>query len=462
MSTQPLPRLPALVISVVIVGCAIYANLALAVKNPADYRYFPPFQSYVNVNLNRQLGGEVYEIARSLVAGQGYANPFKEPTGPTSWAAPVPPTLVAALLRLFDGNAARVADVMVVCKTLVLVGTGILLLKLTGTFARRVSPWLVAGVFLILVLSRFRLWFQVSGDGWRVLLALDVLLLGGCWWRPLDRAGPALAWGLFGGFCALLNPVVASVWVVPSASTAARRRAWSRLALTLLAAALVAAPWMIRNYLVFGRLIPVKSNLAYELYQSQCLQPDGLLQEQTFTSHPHMTGGRERQQYKELGETRFLDRKWQQFVQAVAADPLDFLKRVSERFFGATLWYVPLNRTADANRPVVLWGSRLIHPLPFLALVVLVFFRGEPLSRAQWSVIVIYCFYLLPYIVSSFYERYALPLLGVNALLVIWLLERLVALFSTARPRASWKAEGTPGSDPCFPFIEALPPTLRA
>jgi hypothetical protein len=423
-----IPRLPALVVSVVIVVCAIYANLALAVTNPANYRFFPPFEPNVNVNLNRRLGGEVYEIAKSLLAGQGYANPFKEQTGPTSWTAPVQTMLVAALLWVLDGHAARVGDVMVVCKTLALVATGILFLKFAAAFARGVSPWVVAGVFLTLLLHNFRLWFQVTGDGWRVLLALDVLLLGLCDWQPLDYWRPALAWGLFGGVCALLNPVLAFVWLPLSALLAARRRTWSGFAAAVLAAVVTVAPWIIRNYLVFGRIIPVKSNLAYELYQSQCLQPDGLLQEQTFGSHPHMTAGWERQQYKDLGETAFLDLKWQQFRQAVTADPFDFLKRVSERFFGATLWYVPLNRTAEARRPIMLWLDRLIHAVPFLALLVLLFVRREPLHWAQGTVVGIYCLYLLPYIGSSYYERYAIPLLGIKVLLVLWACDRLQSL----------------------------------
>ena len=72
-----------------------------------------------------------------------------------------------------------------------------------------------------------------------------------------------------------------------------RRRAWRRLALALAFAGLTLLPWTVRNFLVFGRVIPVKSNLAYELYQSQCLQPDGLITYRTFDRHPGRFGNRE-------------------------------------------------------------------------------------------------------------------------------------------------------------------------
>src|SRR2546423_266859 len=94
----PIPFAAGAVIAAVVVACAIYANLSFAVTNPAHYRWIPPFAPGVNANGNRQLGGENYQIARSIVAGKGYANPFREATGPTAWMPPVLPTLLAGLL----------------------------------------------------------------------------------------------------------------------------------------------------------------------------------------------------------------------------------------------------------------------------------------------------------------------------------------------------------------------------
>src|SRR5262249_44536461 len=146
----------------------------------------------------------------------------------------------------------------------------------------------------------------------------------------------AAAWGVLGGLCALVNPIVGFAWGVLSLALAAQARSWRRLAVATLAAAMVLAPWTVRNYLVFGRVIPVKSNLAFELYQSQCLQPDGLLQ--NFAGHPNAEPGRERKEYKALGEVAYLDRKRQQFWESVRADPMEFVDRVTCRFLGVTLW----------------------------------------------------------------------------------------------------------------------------
>jgi hypothetical protein len=224
------------------------------------------------------------------------------------------------------------------------------------------------------------------------------------------------------------------VWGLLTLVIAVQHRAWRRFGIAALVAALTLAPWTVRNFLVFGRFVPVKSNLAYEFYQSQCLQPDGLIQSTTFSHHPYGSGRRERQEYKTLGEMAFVDRKREQFWQAVWADPVEFVDRVACRFLGTTLWYVPFDRPQAAKRPVVLWINRAIHPLPFVAFLILIGMAPwVPLHRAQWVVMGVYILYLMPYVGASYYERYAIPLLGVKVLLVVWAVDRLLPWRARAR-----------------------------
>ena len=77
-----------------------------------------------------------------------------------------------------------------------------------------------------------------------------------------------------------------------------------------------------RNYLVFGRWVPVKANLGYELYQSQCIEKEGTLHVKTFRSHPYAAMSAARREYRELGEIEFIDRKGEVFWNSVATDPL--------------------------------------------------------------------------------------------------------------------------------------------
>ena len=407
-------------------ACSIYANLSFAVTDKANLKYFPPFRPYVNINGNRHLGGEYRQMARALAAGEGFSNPMDQPTGPTAWQPPILPLFMAALLWATDGDGDSVMAVVLFMQAYVLMGTGLLVLILVRRTTRRIGPFAATFVFVASLILDFRIWFQLTHDSWLVLLAIDLLIAGLCLIDPFHGWKSAAGWGLFGGFCAMTSPIVGFAWAVSTCVAATRRRVGSRLVIALLFAGLALAPWTIRNYLVFGRFIPMKSNLAFELYQSQCLQPNGLLL--NFVDHPYRARDPEGRQYKALGETAYLDLKRAQFLESVRADPLDFLDRVAYRFLGATVWYVPF-AGGGQRRAWEIWACRLTYPVPFLALLFLGFsaFR-QRLCAVQWTVIGVYFLYLSPYIGASYYERYAMPLLAAKVLVVLWAIDRLFRL----------------------------------
>src|SRR5208282_2858043 len=102
-----------------------------------------------------------------------------------------------------------------------------------------------------------------------VLLALDVVIVGFAWCRPLQGWKSAICWGLVGGLCAMTSPIVGLTWGVLTIALMIRERAWLPFGIAVLLAAVTLSPWVVRNYYHFGRLIPVKSNAAYELWRSQ-------------------------------------------------------------------------------------------------------------------------------------------------------------------------------------------------
>ncbi len=422
-----LPVLPLLFLIGSVYLCAIYASLALAVRNSAAYRYFPPFKAHVNANYTKDLAAENYNIARSLLEGKGFAHPFVSDTGATAWMPPTLPSIQAALLWLCDGNRPAVVAIIIFLQLNVLLVTGLLIVLIVRRTTLHIAVSLAVAVVLVEIMRNFAFWFQMTQDCWLVLVALDVLLAGFCLTRPLFSRRSAAVWGVLGGLCALISPVAGFAWVMLTAILGIRQRAWRPLTMTALAAGLTLAPWTVRNYLVFGRLIPVKSNVAYELYQSQCLLADGLLQGSAFQGHPYMgLVNQEGREYARQGEMAFLDKKREQFWQSVSEDPAGFLRRFGNRLLAATLWYAPGEVAQQAGQPWLITLVRLLHPLPFLALVsILITRRWRPLASAESMVILLYLFYLLPYIVVSYWERYAAPLLGLKVVLVIWAADRL-------------------------------------
>ena len=66
------------------------------------------------------------------------------------------------------------------------------------------------------------------------------------------------------------------------------------LAIAAICSVITIMPWTIRNYLAFGKWIPIKSNCAYEIWQSQCLDDDGVVDMRAFVLHPWLSAGEQR------------------------------------------------------------------------------------------------------------------------------------------------------------------------
>jgi hypothetical protein len=424
MSTKRSPWtlwITAVLLSALLIGCAFYNKLTANLRS------------------------ENFNIARSLVAGQGYTNAIGEPSGPTAWSAPGYPIIQAGLFWAGDGDRRVVVTGIVILQMAVLCGTGFLVLAVVRRTTTRIATVLAGALFFLAICFHFSQWFQVAQDCWLMLLMFSLLIAGICWLWPMNHWPRAAAWGACGGLSALVNPSIGFAWGVVTLAGGLRGPHRRYGVVALVVAGLVVAPWTIRNYLVFGRLIPIKSNAAYEMYQSQCLQPGGLLQGGVFQAHPSHPQSAERQEYKRLGEATYLDRKSEQFWRAVQADPLDFIDRLSNRFLAATVWYAPFYPGSEIGKPLIFWARRIAYPLPFLAMLFLLWSANrEQLAWPQWAVIGVYLLYLLPYIVASYYERYTAPLVGVKVLLLVWAADRLLAM---------WPLTPAGNERECIPYL---------
>ncbi len=430
-STNPIPppataRIwPALTaLCIVIASATLYANAAVLVTDPTDYRFFPPFEPGNNGLMTRHLGAEYLNIARALRDGRGYADPFRSETGPTAWMPPALPFLQAGLLWLAGDNVDILMYCVIVAQSLSLAATAWLVLAASAQAFPAPRPWTTALIFILFLAAQFRLAFQITHDSWLQLIALDVLLFGFALLTDSPRRRELIGWGCAGGLTTLTGPVLGLVW---GALTLLR---WPRLAAVrrwLVAGAialLVVSPWIVRNALVFGRFIPVKSNLFYEFYQSQCETQDGLVHESTFHNHPY--GNRyERERYEDVGEMEYLDGKRAQFLAAFRAKPPDFAVRVWNRFAAATVLFMPMD-DHDSNRPGSVWRAlpKLCQPLPLLAIVVLLI-APRRLHRFEIAAICVFVVWLLPYIVVSYYDRYGFPLLPIRVGLCAAALNRI-------------------------------------
>jgi hypothetical protein len=418
----PVPRgaglYPYFAVAVCVIGAAVYVNAAFDVTNPDDYRYFPPFRVGQNNNQNDHLGAEYLSIAKALYREEGFASPFQEPSGATAWMPPVLPAIQASLLWASGGDVDVMMNAVLFVQSAALIAAGWLVL---AVIARRAKVrWVPAAVYAVALIAHFRLAFQITHDHGLILLVLTTIFGWACFGRPLASQGQAIGWGVLGGLTALTSPVLGASWAALTMCEFARHRRFSSLLVAVGVSIIVVTPWTIRNYVAFGRLIPIKSNLGFELHQSQCLEPDGVLRAERMFMHPYSQRNTERREYLRLGEMRYLEDKMNQFISSVQEDPVSFVSKVFNRLLASTLVYVPLNEREEEDLYLGLWLSRLTHPLPFLSLVFLLTVRRSALRREQWVAVVLYATFLLPYVLISYYDRYAFPLIPIKVLFVVW------------------------------------------
>jgi hypothetical protein len=93
-------------------------------------------------------------------------------------------------------------------------------------------------------------------------------------------------------------------------------------------AILCCVPWTVRNYLVFHRLVPLRSNFPLELY----IGNNNNYATRQFVWPPKITKERELQRYFQLGEMAFMDEEERKALDFIRAHPKIELELTAKRF----------------------------------------------------------------------------------------------------------------------------------
>ncbi len=416
-------RRVAVFLATAVILLSLYANSSYLMKEPAQFALLPPFGRGMDVNLNRQLGFEYRYIAEAIVAGKGFSNPFNANTGPTAWMPPVYPALLAILIKIF-GSINSVAVAVVILKNIVLVIAGLTVYMAAKNTASAAKAYWAAVIYLVFLISDFSWFFQVTHDDWLILLLLSAMYVTAIFlWSDTVTAKKAAVWGVIGGVGILSSPVLGYVWMVLT-FIRILRSGGKRLVISAVIFLALLAPWVARNYLHFHKIIPVKSNLLFDAYQANYRKNNGLVTRTTFDHHPYVETLRtSKSEYKTMGEDKFLEHYKGRFLSAAKKDPLTFLRKIKNRFFASTLVYFPYDIYVETDYNG--WKN-ILHPLPFICICWLLISYKRDLPVEIRLAAAIYAVFLLPYIVFSYYVRYAIPLTPLKALFVFWAFDRLV------------------------------------
>jgi hypothetical protein len=321
---------------VVIVIVALGARLAFA----WDQARKIPHEALARAPFEQETGS----IAHALVTGKGFSNPFLKDTGPTAWLTPVYPFLVAATFKVFGVFTLSSFFFLVffnaICSSAVCVPLFYVGKRVVSAGAGALAAWLWA-VFPSAAMMPFEWIWDTS---------LTALLAAALLWatlelaereRPLTRDW--LLYGLFWGLALMVNPSVGSLlpfylgWAAyrwrkreaaRSGAATTRVSLLAKPAVALGVTILCCVPWTVRNYVVFHRLVPLRSNFPLELYIGNNENYD----DKRPRWPPPITKERETVRYFRMGETAFMDEEMRKAKLFIRTHPRIALELFGERF----------------------------------------------------------------------------------------------------------------------------------
>jgi 4-amino-4-deoxy-L-arabinose transferase-like glycosyltransferase len=298
---------------------------------------------------------EVSSIAAHMARGQGFSSPFLYDTGPTAWIAPVYPFLVAGIFKIFGVYTNRSALVVIGLQCLMGAANAIAIDALgRRTLGREIGLWAA----WIWALSPFFFRWPVA---WIWDFAASALLLTTILVITLDAAesGTRKQWLLVGGLwgiAALTNPALLSVLPITLAYAAFRNYRSGigparNLSYSLLLVMLIISPWLIRNRIVFGQPVFLRSNFWFEFHLGNYHYSRGM---GYLGFHPG-ANPRELRKYVSLGEPGYVQGSKQEAYKFIHQYPWEFLEDVRNR----TVWFwdgTPMLYEADRWwRPWKFW-----------------------------------------------------------------------------------------------------------
>jgi hypothetical protein len=364
---------------------------------------------------------ETWNLANNLrITGQ-FANPFGAlDTGPSAHLAPAFPAFLALMTRLFGVQSvgAYAIKFTAVLAVSFLLGLLPLVSRLLGMGV--LTGLLAACVWLAAKPPLYAAW-EAHYAG--LLLAIATC----CFRRLLGPAGPHLSvtllLGILVGLLVLLSPTCIPVflcWLIWLAlNWKASLFKAPAVALIILPAVMV-SPWIVRNYLVFDRLILVRDNLGLELSVSNndcalfgliAQLDNGCFQK----VHPNVNVS-EAARVLALGEARYNELCLREGEHWITKNSHRFISLCAQRLVAFWLPHESENLTQEILQPGRRRERYLIYLMTFLSIIGLWVTARRDIKSAKVCTIWL-CLYPLIYYVVQFEERYRYPIMWVTFLL---------------------------------------------
>jgi 4-amino-4-deoxy-L-arabinose transferase-like glycosyltransferase len=370
------------------------------------------YKDFLNVGRDHwEFGYEMGHIARSIVSGHGFANPYWDNTGLTAILTPVYPCLLAGVFAAF-GTFTKASALAMVCincclSSVTAVPIFFIARKTFDAGTARLASWVWVFFPYSIYFSVATLWYHAF-----VGLILAVIFLYALYLQNQDRLGAWLGFGALFGFAALTNPVVAGIapavgiWLMHR--LAQQKERWiSAGAAGLFAMMLMIFPWLMRNSILLHQQIPFKDGFWLEV----CVGNVNTTLH-WWDSSEHPSGSEQaNMQFEHLGEFNYMAAKRSEALGYMKAHPGQYAWRSLRHaiFFWTGFWSV--NREYLRMEPFDPENIVLATTLSTLALVGLrrLFRTGRGEGGAALFVLVLLV-YPIPYYLSHVDPGYRHPL----------------------------------------------------
>ena len=418
-SQRLLCSLPVIVIAAFLIRLAFYVPMV--------------DETYRKVVIDFPYGAETGQVAAAIAQGRGFSSPLRMvQTGPTAWFAPIFPYLLGGIFKIFGvysytSNLAihffDLAFAAFTCWPLAFIA-GSAFGKKAGIAAAWTWVFLPTAIFYPVVW----VWDTSLAGLWMALLVAATMKL-----RGSDSMRGWIGYGALWAAGAMINPSLISV--LPPLALWAIWPLRGRLAPACKlasASALIFAvgilPWTIRNYVVFDKFIPFRSNFVLELWLGNNPQvPDSW----TAWLHPNDYLD-EAHKYARMTEIPYMEEKSREAWAFIASHPADTARFMVHRFannwlgvwdspadmWGSAPWYLKLTIVFSCLFALLSWLGALVayrtrnpfaHPLAMvMAIFPLAFYLTHTSLRYRFpmdTVMVVLAVFAVQYMLSPAARR---------------------------------------------------------
>ena len=359
------------------------------------------FRPYVD---HFQFGWEAGRIARSLVSGHGFANPFASSylglTGPTAWVPPAYPFLIAGAFKLFGIYTPAAAWVLLAINCILSASTALAVWEIAYRCISRNnavwSGWLWALYPAAMQYAVRWVWEMCLTTflfTWVIVLALRMrgINANASTQSAQETSSQTRQWLLFGllwGIIALSTSTlllflpICGLWIL--IGTWHRQHALRNAILAGIVFLACLVPWELRNYQAFHAFVPIRGNLGVETYLGNGPGSRGFVM---VYDHPNMASD-QFFLYQRMGEVKYSKMRGDLARAYMHAHPAHFIANTLKRIY--FFWIsVPSDAPWALELPRVLSYS-------FISLAGLLGLALAIIRRVPASGLIAWAFILLP------------------------------------------------------------------